>query len=216
MGAALRDRRAASLAAGLVCLLELQYWVVQAIAERAWALPYSLRLNYISDLGSTACGPAVCSPLAPLMNASFVCSGALCVAAAVLLPAALAIGRWAGPAGVLLGLSGLGTAVVGLVPENVHLHPHTLAAMLAFYAGNAALCVLGLGMRRRRPATGWVTVALGVVGLLASLAFFGGHRLGVGVGAVERVAAWPLFVWLVVASGLLLGRRPQVSEERSG
>src|ERR1700737_1918360 len=79
---------------GAVCwLLTGEYFVARPIVAAAWPRPYSYLHNYISDLGNTACGPFaysqttsvyVCSPLHPLMNASFVVVGLLTVAGAVL------------------------------------------------------------------------------------------------------------------------------------
>ncbi len=48
--------------------LSIVFFVVQIIAQAASSRPYSLATNLISDLGNTACGPAVCSPLHTLVR----------------------------------------------------------------------------------------------------------------------------------------------------
>ena len=62
----------------------VHYAVAQIVAAAAWTRPYSLKNNYISDLGNTACGMFhvphgtpyyVCSPSHGLMNVSFVVFG---------------------------------------------------------------------------------------------------------------------------------------------
>src|SRR6185312_1598211 len=51
--------------------LSIVFFVGPAIVQSASARPYSLATNLISDLGNTACGPDICSPLHGLMNATF-------------------------------------------------------------------------------------------------------------------------------------------------
>jgi hypothetical membrane protein len=72
----------------------VQYAVAQIVAAEAWTRPYSLKNNYISDLGNTACGMFhvphgtpyyVCSPSHAVMNASFIIFGVLTIAVALLL-----------------------------------------------------------------------------------------------------------------------------------
>jgi hypothetical protein len=58
---------------GAACwTLSIVFFVGQAIVQAAFAAPYSLTTTLISDLGNTACGPHICSPLYAFMNATFV------------------------------------------------------------------------------------------------------------------------------------------------
>jgi len=118
----------AAVAAGGVCWAGgvAQYAVAQLVAA-AWARPYSLKSNYISDLGITACGLFhvrhgtsyyVCSPGHGLANASFVIFGALRIAGAVLLRGIRPAGHLARRALILWTLSGPGKVIIGLVPES--------------------------------------------------------------------------------------------------
>jgi len=69
--------------AGALCWLSsAQFFIAQVWVALAWTTPFSLRLNFISDLGNTGCGlygsethMYVCSPRHALMNASFVLLG---------------------------------------------------------------------------------------------------------------------------------------------
>ena len=72
----------------------VQYAAAQVVAAGAWTRPYSLKNNYISDLGNTACGMFhvphgtpyyVCSPSHAVMNASFIIFGVLTITGALLL-----------------------------------------------------------------------------------------------------------------------------------
>ena len=110
-----------------------QYAVAQLVGA-AWARPYSLKSNYISDLGITACGLFhvrhgtsyyECSPGHGLANASFVIFGALRIAGAVLLRGIRPAGHLARRALILWTLSGPGK-VIGLVPENTRIGLHSL------------------------------------------------------------------------------------------
>lgn len=63
---------------GSACwVLSIVFFVSQAIAQAASARPFSLTTNLISDLGNTACGVDVCSPLHTFVNATFVFVGVL-------------------------------------------------------------------------------------------------------------------------------------------
>ena len=58
-------------------------------------------------------------------------------------------------------------------------------------------------------ATSWsvlavYSIASGVVGLLATALFVSDLYLGVGIGGMERLAAYPLPLWLFVAGSYFL------------
>ena len=71
--------------AGLVWFFVGGYFVAQPVVASAWPRPYSWSVDYISDLGATRCGPAVCSPRHLVMNLAFVAAGILVVLGVVLL-----------------------------------------------------------------------------------------------------------------------------------
>ena len=116
----------------------VQYAAAQVVAAGAWTRPYSLKNNYISDLGNTACGMFhvphgtpyyVCSPSHAVMNASFIIFGVLTIAGALLLRRIWPAGRLARWALILWVLSGLGKIIVGIVPENTHIGLHLIGAL---------------------------------------------------------------------------------------
>ena len=50
--------------------LSLAFFVIQGVAQAASARPFSLQTNLISDLGNTACGREICSPLLVIANSA--------------------------------------------------------------------------------------------------------------------------------------------------
>ncbi|MFJ7206166.1 DUF998 domain-containing protein [Streptomyces sp. NPDC098789] len=191
-----------------------QFFVIHGVVESAWARPYSWVRNNISDLGNAHCALQpdpepryVCSPEHGLMNVSFVALGLLLVVGVALTGAAL----WRrGPAGVLARLmlagAGVGFVLAGLAPADVNENQHVLGALLIMAVGNIGLVLAGLGMKEQAPALSrWATSLLGATAITA-LGLFLSHRyLGLGMGGMERVAAFPLLLWALAvgARGLV-------------
>ncbi len=199
-------------AAGLVWMCAVQFFIAQAIVQYAWTTPYSLAGNFISDLGNTVCGMYnglyVCSPWHQWMNISFLLQGFIILIGAILARPIFQRERLRTLVFVLLVLTGLGMIGVGIFPENVNNMGHVIAAGIQFVTGNIALVLIGVtgknvGLRRR-----WFTlsVVLGTAGLAATLLFVNGYGLGLGVGGMERIAAYTFPVWLITA-GLLLATK---------
>jgi hypothetical protein len=49
-----------------------------------------------------------------------------------------------------------------------------------------------------------LTIALGVIGIAATILFFSGSYFGLGIGGTERLLVYPLPLALIVNGGLLL------------
>lgn len=195
----------------------IQFFVAQFVVQSAWTAPFSLARNFISDLGNTVCGfypPGsgnfVCSPWHAVMNASFIVLGLTIVPGALMLRPAFTTRAPAKWGLALVALAGAGYWLVGLFPENVNLLPHKLGAGVQFVGGNLGLAQLGIAMLRSRQRPGlatWLGVS-GVAGLTATALFVTGHYLGLGIGGMERVAAYPLPLGLAVAGAALLADPP--------
>jgi hypothetical membrane protein len=225
---------AATRLGALAWASSVQFFVMQAVVQSAWTTPYSLKENYISDLGNTSCGPSevgtnflyVCSPWHAAMNASFVVFGVGILVGCALLggrhpladasgsepePRALGTARvservprasatWlAGLA--LVAVAGVGAILVGVFPEDLNFPFHKLGAAMQFIVGNAGLVVAGTAIQRARrmPALAWAATALGATGLTATALFVERVFLGLGIGGIERVAAYALPIWLIAA-----------------
>ncbi|MGW2179062.1 DUF998 domain-containing protein [Streptomyces sp. NPDC001732] len=186
----------------------VQFFVVHGIAESAWAKPaYSWARNNISDLGNAYCALQsepepryICSPEHGLMNFSFVTLGLLLVVGVALTGGAL----WRrGAAGVvarlLLAGAGTGFVLAGLAPADVNENQHVLGALLIMATGNIGLVLAGFGLAERVPAPlRWGTGLLGITAIAALGLFLSHHYLGLGMGGMERVAAFPLLLWALV------------------
>ena len=216
--------------AGALALLSvLQYFVAEAAVIGAWAgrLPYSRRTGFISDLGAVGCGVFdgrdVCSPVHVLMNASFVVQGLGMVVGSLLLSAALLCTAarpgarftptpghrvpWAAALAArgLTAAAGIGTVLVGLVPEDVGSVWHVVGAIVFFAAGGAALVLLGWLWLRQTPL-GWFILASGLLSLAALVA---GGVTGMQVpepGTLERLMGYPITIGMA-AVGLVVAQR---------
>jgi hypothetical membrane protein len=139
------------------------------------------------------------------MNLSFFLQGVIILAGTLLIGPLLRGGPVKNIVLTLLILTGIGMLGVGLFPENVNNDWHVYSAALQFITGNLALVIIGL--TRIIPRVGNVylagSVMLGLIGLAATGLFSTGHHFGLGVGGMERVAAYTFPVWLMW-TGLLL------------
>ncbi|WP_404497038.1 hypothetical protein [Arthrobacter sp. GAS37] len=214
---------------GWAQLSVVQYFVAESAVIEAWRgpEPYDRRTGFISDLGAFKCGiyehRDVCSPLHLLMNASFVVQGLGMLLGALLLSSALlciaarpgvrilqgAAYRKARPTAVavrvLAGISGLGTVVVGFVPEDLGSPFHLVGALMFFIGGAFALLLLGV-LWLPHTAMSWFIVACGTL-TLGALVVGGLTRMDVPEpGTLERLMAYPVTIGFS-AAGLVVAQR---------
>ncbi|MFF7773738.1 DUF998 domain-containing protein [Streptomyces tanashiensis] len=200
----------------------VQFFVVHRITESAWDRPYSWARNNISDLGNAHCALQaepeprdVCSPEHGLMNGSFVALGVLLVVGVALTGGApWRGGRASTAARLLLACAGVGFALAGLAPADVDENLHVLGALLIMAVGNVGLVLAGFALAERLPASlRWGGGLLGVAALTALGLFLSRHYLGLGMGGMERVAAFPLLFWALTVGvhGIV---RPDESRRR--
>jgi hypothetical membrane protein len=191
-------------------LSAVQFFAAQALAASAFTRPFSLRDDYISDLGNTACTATICSPWHAVMNLSFIAIGITMASGAVLTRGAFSPGWRRQLALVLFVAAGIGVMMVGVYPENEHNDRHELGAAVNFSLGNTALILFGLARHTASPGRRLfrvLSVMLGVTGLGASAALAAEHWGALGVGTVERLAAYPQPVWQMVAGAMMLRGR---------
>ncbi len=205
--------------AGVILLFGFVYLLFEVIAATAWVdPPYDWARNYISDLGFSDCATVndrrICSPLHPLMNAGFLVQGTVFTIGSVLV-----VRMIVGPGilrKVVTGLmvtSGVATALVGVFHQSLALSAaglnwlHVTSATLAIGAGDVGIVVLGVCALRSAQwrLYGAAVLAIGIVGVVAAVLLAADADLGIGIGAVERVAVYPLNTWTVgTAVGLLV------------
>jgi hypothetical membrane protein len=137
------------------------------------------------------------------MNTSFVVSGVLLAAGAVLLRGQLPPGRMTTTAVVLYVIGGLTSIGTGLVPMDQNLALHSLVSGPGFLVQPLALILLGLALRSTRPTFGWATLAVGVASLAGAVAF-SIHPSGAGHGFFERLSLWPANIWATALAVLVI------------
>jgi hypothetical membrane protein len=138
------------------------------------------------------------------MNGSFVLQGILTAGGALLLLRKSRPLEQASAA--LLTLCGLGVLVVGLAPEDAHWFIHVLGAAAHFVAGGLGIFLMGAAqIREKRSMTGWISVATGLSILIATAVL--GNRKPEFAGAIERVSAYCITLWLVVQGSKVLGQK---------
>jgi hypothetical membrane protein len=182
-------------------ILSIQYFIVQVVAAMTWKTHYSLLSNTISDLGNTACGlygsRQVCSPLHGLMNASFILLGVTMYFGAILIYQKFRKNPSVALGFNFMALAGVGTIIVGLFPENTVSGLHTLGATLPFFIGNVGMVILGLSLAIPKPLR-YYTLFSGAISLIALALLLTNHYLGLGIGGMERITAYPQTIWLII------------------
>lgn len=197
------------------------YFLIQIIAAWVFIPSYSLVSNTISDLGETSCGgygsPAICSPRWWLMDyVGFLVLGVVMVVGSALLyhefTERVPRERRAAMFGFgLIALSGVGSILVAFFPENENRTFHIIGTF-TIAIGNIAILLLGavltLPDSMRRSMLMFSSLAL------VALLCFASHRsFGIGRGTMERIAAYPVTIWLI-AFGLYIWRfNPKNSHE---
>jgi hypothetical membrane protein len=177
------------LAGILIAFGMVQFMMLMLLAEILYP-HYSVSTNYISDLGvgSTAI----------LFNTSIMLLGVLLILAAYVSKETLkSRSMW-----ILIAIVGVAAFGVGAFPETTGI-PHYTFALIAFGGGaitaiNSARILKGL----IRP----LVVLLGVISLAALIIAVVFHTtLGLGNGGMERMIAYPVFLWTLLFGGYLLG-----------
>jgi hypothetical membrane protein len=205
----------------------LQYFAAEAVSIYGWPGSYSLRQNYISDLGAVGCDirasglagatQTLCSPLHGVMNASFLLQGLLIAFGTALVWPLFPRGKLWAIALLLIGASGVGVFIVGLAPEDVSPKLHFIGAVENFLSCNAGMTAMGIAMlswTRATRLTGLIVFSLGATGLLA-LGFLAMRIYpGLGVGGMERLTAYPFPLWLAGMGALLLRKPSRASPVR--
>jgi hypothetical membrane protein len=96
-----------------------------------------------------------------------------------------------------LALGGLGAILVGTFPENSIGFLHDLGAGLAIFVGTLGIFVLGIVLVLSHVLR-WGMRIVAPIAMVAVLLFAGHLYLGLGAGTMERIAAYPEVLWLIV------------------
>src|SRR5689334_18019982 len=172
----------AAAGVGVLCWLSsAQFFIAQIWVALAWTTRFSLTQNFISDLGATRCAVFssethlyVCSPRHVWMNASFILLGVTIFAGGLLTHELRRPGLVRELARMFMVVAGLGGVLVGLFPENDNLRLHSLGAAGYFLFANPGLVMLGASATGTLERIKLLMLALGVIGIVATVLFFSG------------------------------------------
>lgn len=173
--------------AGVLVFIGAAWFLMGIIVAEALYPGYKVT-KMISDLGA--------GPTATIFNTAIFGFGLLLIAAAYLLRTA-GTNRWFL---ILLALTGLGAAGVGVFPETIIL-PHTIGAIAVFICGG--LCAVA-GYRVFSGPWSWFSLALGLIALGAAVLFAAKFYPGLGAGGMERMIAYPLIIWAIGTGAFLM------------
>jgi hypothetical membrane protein len=227
--ATIRDTRRDVPAAIALLAAVVTFVLAETIAAAAWRNPrYSYADDFVSDLGvpgppALFKGHLIHSPLAWVLNAGFVVNGALVVVAALLVLRPSGQGRVARWHIRVVISFGIGLFIAALFHESPAwmLPLHALGATLAIAGGNVATFLTGrLGLRLGLP--NWlarVFTMLGAFGLVffvvvQALVIVDSTVLPHYIGAIERLAAYPLLLAQLAAAIGLLAESSRLRAER--
>jgi|ECHvirMinimDraft_2_1075157.scaffolds.fasta_scaffold00115_15 hypothetical membrane protein len=166
-------------AAGSIILAGVfQFLLFLTLAEEIYP-SYSVSRNYISDLGV--------GRTALIFNGSIIVLGVLLIASGILLRLALKSTALS----VMLILSGVGSAGVGIFPETTGA-PHTIFAFITFLFGSLAAIYCARVVRGPMRV---LSPIAGVISLISLIAFATHQYWILGPGGMERLIAYPELWW---------------------
>lgn len=164
-----------------------QFILLFKIAEFLYP-EYSVAHNYISDLGV--------GPVAYMFNSSIIVMGLLGLIAGYLLL------KWDKIFSIQLILASLGSAGVGLFPENMGIL-HSISALITFlFSGLDAIYSYKVDTKMSK----YFWPVLGVISIVSLLLFISHNYLGLGHGGMERLIVYPVFLWLIGISIVIMYR----------
>jgi len=114
-----------------------------------------------------------------------------------------------------LALAGAGTILVGIFPENTVSSLHITGAALSFIFGNFGMILLGSGLRHFPRSVRMVSIIFGVIGLVALLCFQLHTYLGLSLGGMERIVAYPQSIWMILFGSYILATKGHVGTKPS-
>jgi hypothetical membrane protein len=172
-----------------------QFVLVLVVAEALYP-GYSISANYISDLGI--------GPSAIYFNSSVFFMGLLLLIGSYFLQRAVDYKMLT----VLLVLTAVGAMGVGVFTEDFGTL-HTVVSLIAFLFGGlsaifSAVCSYVHDSKLLRMPFSIIAVILGLMALGALVLLGSNMDLGLGVGGIERMIAYPLLMWGAGFGGYLI------------
>ncbi|MCW3980088.1 MAG: DUF998 domain-containing protein [Candidatus Bathyarchaeota archaeon] len=183
------------IAGTLLFVAASQFVLVLVVAEALYP-GYSISANYISDLGV--------GPSAIYFNSSVFFMGLLLIIGTYFLQRAFNYKILT----VLLVLTAVGAMGVGVFTEDFGTI-HTVVSLIAFLFGGlsaifSAVCSYVHDFKLLKMPFSIIAVILGLISLAALVLLGSNIDLGLGVGGIERMIAYPLLMWGAGFGGYLI------------
>jgi hypothetical membrane protein len=175
--------------AGLLLFVGGVQCVLGVIIAEALYPGYSTSKNWISDLGV--------GPSALIFNSSMVLLGVLGMAGTYFIQRAFNSRLFS----ILMAITSIGAVGVGLFTEDVMV-VHAIFSLITFLFGGVSAI---LSYKLQKPPLSYLSVLLGALALLAVVLTFSGTYLGLGVGGMERMIAYPALLWIIGFGAHLIG-----------
>jgi hypothetical membrane protein len=167
-----------------------QFILMIVIAEARYPGGYSVATNALSNLGV--------GQTALFYSAWIAVCGAFVLIGSLLGRRTLGTGLT-----TTLAVAGACAVGVGLFPVRTSA-PHTFFAFAAFVFGATSVII---SYRVLRPPLSHFSVGLGIIALVALVLLLTHHDLGIGPGGMERMIAYPIFLWALGFGGSLIGAK---------
>ena len=167
-------------------------FVLGIILAEALYPGYNTSIQTISSLGV--------GPSAIIFNSSVFLIGVLGLAGTYFVHRAFNFSLFT----LLLGITFIGAIGVGLFTEATSTFTlHSIFAVIAFVFGGISAIV---SYRLQKQPLSILSVILGVFSLLAMGLLASGNYLGLGLGGIERMVAYPIILWAVGFGGYLIAQ----------
>ncbi|MDP8023803.1 MAG: DUF998 domain-containing protein [Nitrososphaeria archaeon] len=187
------DKDIYSKYAGILAFLgTFQFIIMMIIAEAEYA-GYSIRNNYISDLGVGS--------TAPIFNISIIIFGLFIAIASYMVYKGTNTKLFPS----LMFIAGLGAFLVGVFPEYSPYHIHTIVSFITFFFGSLAVIS---SFRLQKSLMSYISIVVGLFSLVSLFLYIFGITLGIGFGGLERMIAYPVLLWTLYFSGYLYSLKP--------
>ncbi len=185
--------------AGTLFLIGSVQFIIALIIAEAIYPNYSTSANYISDLGVWG------QPSAIIFNPSAILFGLLIIVGSYFIQRQFKYQTIT----ILFVLAGIGEMGVGIFPENTFIFNgfpilHDISALLAFIVGGISAIA---SYKITKSPYRIISIIMGIATLVAFILFlttrYSGF-LGLGVGGMERMIAYPTLLWIISFGGYLL------------
>jgi len=182
--------------AGALIFVAVSQFVLGVIVSEALYSGYSISDNYVSDLGVGSSSM--------IFNSSVFLLGLLLIIGAYFLHRAFNFTLLT----VTFVLTAIGSMGVGIFTKDAYTI-HSIAALLFFLFGGlsaifAVICSHVHGFKLMKMPFSGIAVILGLTTLVGFVLFVGRIHFGLGVGGIQRMALYPVLLWLAGFGGYLM------------